>query len=394
MKNFSTSVKLCGPLCLCGETIVTKSHHTDTDNHRACTEKSKGSRVSKPLKRFVRSIIFLTLAGSLAISAQNQKPDPAKDDDVVRVETSLVILPVRVKDRQGKFLFGLAQQQFHIYEDGVEQEINYFEAPAGPNDSSGDSSTKPLTVALMLDVSDSTEFKLKQIQKTAAAFIELLRSGDRVMVIAFDKGVQVLAEATTDRNILRATIHSSRAGGGTSLYQALDLTIAKLNRLGGRKAIVLLTDGVDTSSKGITADNTIRAAEQSYVSIYPIQYHTFGDFADSPSRETYSAGEFGKTAHVTRSGEPASDAYKRATLYLRLLADKTSGHFQYADSTRNLARSFEGIAAQLREQYTLGYYPKNKTANLKPRRIKVEVAAPKVTVDTRKSYLYQPISKP
>lgn len=343
------------------------------------------------MKRLVTLFVFLTLVGPL--TAQNQKADPAKDDDVVRVETSLVILPVRVKDRQGKFLFGLTQEQFHIYEDGVEQEIKYFEAATTLTDS-GAGSTKPLNVALLLDVSDSTQFKLEQIQKTAAAFIELLRSGDRVMVIAFDKGVQVLAEATSDRNILRATIGGSRAGGGTSLYQAVDLAIAKLNRLGGRKAIVLLTDGVDTSSKGITAAGTIRAAEQSYVSIYPIQYSTYGDFGDSPTRETYSAGEFGKTAHVTRSGEPASEAYKRATLYLRLLADKTSGHFQFADSTRNLARSFEGIAAQLREQYTLGYYPKNKSGDSKPRRIKVEVAAPKVIVDTRKSYIYHPISKP
>lgn len=339
-------------------------------------------------------VFFLTLVGPLTISAQNQKPDQAKDDDVVRVDITLVVLPVRVKDRQGKFLLGLTQEQFRVYEDGVEQEIIYFEAATGPNDSGAGSALKPLTVALMLDVSDSAQFKLEQIQKTAFAFIELLRPEDRVMVIAFDKAVQVLSEATADRNILRAAVRRARAGGGTSLYQALDFTIGKLNRLGGRKAIVLLTDGVDTSSKGITADITIRAAEQSYISIYPIQYNTYGDFADSSSRETYVAGEFGRTAHVTRSGEPASEAYKRATLYLRLLADKTSGHFQYADSTRNLAQSFAGIAAQLRQQYTLGYYPKNKVGEVRSRRIKVEVSAPKVTVDTRKSYVYQPISKP
>jgi VWFA-related protein len=202
--------------------------------------------------------------------------------------------------------------------------------------------------------------------------------------------VQVLAEATADRQVLRAAIHRTKSGGGTSLYQALDLTIGKLNRLGGRKAIVLLTDGVDTSSKGVTFDATIRVAEQSYVSIYPIQYNTYSDFADSPSRETNVAGEFGRAGHVTRSGEPASEAYKRATLYLRLLADKTSGHFQFADSTKNLARSFEGIAARLRQQYTLGYYPKNRMVNSTPRKVRVEVAVPKATVETRKSYIYKP----
>jgi len=245
----------------------------------------------------------------------------------------------------------------------------------------------------MLDVSDSTEFKLKHIQSTAMAFVDLLRPGDRVIIVAFDKNVRVLAEATLDRNVLREAIKKVRPGGGTSLYEALNQTIEKLNRLGGRKVIVMLTDGVDTSSKGLTSDSTIRAAEQSYVSIYPIQYNTYGDFADNPSRETYGAGEFGKTAHTSRNGELASESYKRATLYLRLLADKTSGYFQYADNTKALARSFDRIAAQLRQQYTIGYYPKNQTADAKARRIKVEVRVPELRVETRKSYVYKPIDK-
>lgn len=81
---------------------------------------------------------------------------------------------------------------------------------------------------------------------------------------------------------------------------------------------------------------------------------------------------------------------KRATLYLRLLADKTSGYFQYADSTKKLALSFGRIAADLRQQYTIGYYPKNKSRDARPRRIRVEVAVPGVRVETRKSYIYKP----
>jgi Ca-activated chloride channel family protein len=347
----------------------------------------------KLFTRIATVSVLLPLVISVSVHAQKKKPEKppeTQEDDVVRVDTTLVVLPVRVSDRHGKFLPGLAQQQFQVYEDGIEQDIVYFEPPADGANSTIGSSLKPLTVALMLDVSDSTQFKLEQIQKTAVAFVDLLRSGDRVMVVAFDKGVQILAEPTADRNVLREAIRRARAGGGTSLYQALDLTIDKLNRLGGRKAIVLLTDGVDTSSKGITSDNTIRAAEHSYISIYPIQYQTYGDFADSPSRETSAAGEFGKIAHVTKTGEPASEAYKRATRYLRLLADKTSGHFQYSDGPKNLAGSFERIAAQLRQQYTLGYYPKNKSGTAKPRKINVTVVMPKVSVETRKSYIYKP----
>jgi Ca-activated chloride channel homolog len=339
-------------------------------------------------------LLFLSLAAQVSVSAQNQNSKPeTTGDDIIRVDTTLVTLPVRVRDRHGKFTTGLTREQFHVYEDGVEQQIAYFEAPAYANDAAAENSSKPLTVALLLDVSDSTQFKLNQIQRTASAFVDLLRPGDRVLVAAFDKRVQILTETTDDRNVLRAALSQVRSGGGTSLYQAVDSIISRLNRTGGRKAIVLLTDGVDTSSKGVTSEDTIRAAEQSYVAIYPVQYNTYGDFADNPSRETQAAGEFSQTAHMTKNGELASEAYKRATLYLRLLADKTGAYFQYADSVKNLKRSFDSIAAQLRQQYTIGYYPKNKTIDSAQRRIKVDVGLPGITVTTRKSYIYKPIIK-
>ena len=334
-------------------------------------------------------LLSVGLAAPISVCAQNpsSQVDPTADD-VIRVSTTLVTLPVRVMDRHGKLISGLRQDQFHIYEDGVEQEIAYFESPLDLNDEGAKTTIKPLTIALMLDMSDSTQFKLEQIQSTALAFVDLLRPSDRVIVVVFDKGFQFLSEATADRQVLRAAIQRVKSGGGTSLYQALDVTIEKLNRLGGRKAIVLLTDGVDTSSKGATYDSTIRAAQASDATIYPVQYNTYGDFADNPSRETYGNGNFNQTAHMTKGGELASEAYKRATLYLQLLAAKTSGHFQFADSTKNLAQSFERIATQLRQQYTLGYYPRNKAADGAQRQIKVEVGAPKVTVHTRKSYIY------
>ena len=341
----------------------------------------------KPMMRI--GILFFF---ALAVAAQDQKPsEPQQDVDVIRVSTTLVTLPVRVTDRHGKIVSDLKQEEFHVYEDGVEQQIAYFEPPTIANETGSAASPKPFTVAILLDVSDSTESKLKQIQNAANAFLDLLRPDDRVIVVAFDSSVHVLAEATNDRQVLCAAINRTRTGGGTSLYTALDLIIRnRFAHIVGRKALVLLTDGVDTSSKGVTADSTLRAAQECDVSIYPVQYNTYGDFADNSSRETYGAGDFGAIGHKTKNGESASEAYKRATLYLRLLADKTSGYFQYTDSVKNLGRSFERIADQLRQQYTIGYYPKNKTTDAKPRRIRVEVAVPKVAVDTRKSYIYKP----
>ncbi|HET6891810.1 MAG TPA: VWA domain-containing protein [Pyrinomonadaceae bacterium] len=325
--------------------------------------------------------------------AKFREQDP---QDVVRITTTLVTVPVSVKDLRGKSISDLRREDFRLYEDGVEQTIVYFEPPDAANTSTESTETS-LTIALLLDVSDSTQFKLQQIQAAANAFINQLGAGDRMLVIAFDKRVNVLTEATNDRSKLRAAIERTVTGGGTSLYDAIDITLNDhLSRISGRKAIVLLTDGVDTSSARGTYLGTVRDAHQLDAAIYPVQYHTYTDFADNPSRETSVTGEFGSVAHVTKSGEPASEAYKRATLYLKLLAERTGGRFEYTDKVKNLSKSFARIASELREQYTLGYYPKSRTTTKGEslRQIRVDVAKPQVKIDSRRSYLYKDSPRP
>ena len=346
------------------------------------------------MKLAVEAVCAITIVGFClahfappCARAQSRPSQQTTDDDVIRVTTALVTLPVKVTDRKGKVVPSLTREHFQVFEDGVQQKIAYFEPPGDQSDPAVNSSLQ-LTVALLLDISDSTQFKLQQIQTTAIAFVDLLRPADRVVVVAFDSEVRVLNQGTQDREVLRTNIHQIKAGRGTSLYQALFSTIRHLNQIPGRKAIVVLTDGVDTASKDMTWETVLREAESSHVTIYPIQYHTLGDFADSSTRETYAAGEFGRTGHVTRGGEPVSEVYRRATRYLRLLADKTSGYFQYSDKASNLARSFERLASQLRQQYTIGYYPANKTADGK-RKISVKVNRPDVKVNTRTSYTYR-----
>lgn len=335
----------------------------------------------------IKNLPALLLLFLVAFPAQSQAQQSRQpEEDVIRVDTTLVTLPVQVTNRQGKVAYGLQQGQFRVFENGVEQEIVYFEAPQVGDDAQTNS--RPLTVALMLDISDSTEFKLAKIQSAALAFVDLLRSGDRVLVVSFDSQVRVLAEATADRSVLRNAISGIKTGGGTSLYGALDEIInIRLARVAGRKAVVLLTDGVDTTSKHASFESCIRAAETSDVTIFPVQYPTYTDFSDNPQRETYASGSFAGVAHVTKNGGFASDAYKRATLFLRLLADKTAGHFEFADSAKNLAHSFESIARHLRERYVLGYYPKSKIAER--RAIQVKVLVPGTDVHTRRHYIYR-----
>jgi Ca-activated chloride channel family protein len=331
----------------------------------------------------MKRIAFACLLCSLlfaATHAQQPKPSPATtvtEDEVETVSTSLVTVPVRVSDRGGRFITDLSRANFRIFEDNVEQEISFFET-----------ADKPFTVALLLDMSDSARFKREEIQAAARAFVGNLREGDRVLVVAFDKNVSVLSGATGDRKVLFEAISRARSGGGTSLYDALDETISqRLSRIAGRKAVVILSDGVDTTSRA-SLDAAERAAESSDALVYTVQYDTIDD-ASKAQLDPVSRGEI-VTNVITSRGEPLSVAYKHATAFMRLLADRTGGRYYMADNAARLAQVFAHIAAELREQYSLGYYPKNRAGEGKRRKIRVAVDAPGAVVHARAAYVFKP----
>jgi len=315
--------------------------------------------------------LFIVLFVVVSSSGQEQNPpQQVAEDDVVRISTTLVTVPVSVMDRQGRFIPNLSKEQFHIYEDGIEQKIAYF-----------DSAEKPFTVALMLDTSDSTRFKLKDIQDAALEFVEQLRPDDRVIVAAFDKKIAMLAEATSDRRVLTTAIRRVNTGGSTGLYNAIDMIInQRLNRIRGRKAIVLFTDGVDTASQGATFEGTLRMGQELDALVYPIQYDTLEDLRKQAMEMNAQM--------VTAKGETLTVAYARAERYLRQLADKSGGRFYYAGSLKRLREVFTSIAQELREQYSLGYYPKSEGQG-DERRIKVKVALPRAVIKARRGYIYK-----
>jgi Ca-activated chloride channel family protein len=317
-------------------------------------------------------IIF---ALSTNLQAQTQtRPDKQQDDEVLRVSTNLVTVPVIVKTRQGGYIPNLRQEDFLIYEDGVAQEISHFETV-----------DKPFTVVLMLDMSDSTKIDLKNIQNAAISFLNQLRPDDSAIIAAFDRQF-IRTEVTKNRYMLSDAISHVKVGGGTALYDAIDTTINKtLKQIPGRKAIILLTDGIDTSSVRTTSESTIRSAAEQYALIYPIQWDTPDDFLSKQS----SGSGVGGVMYTTPSGEPLRKAYERGTRYLQLIARTSGGHFQYADTLENLNRSFSRIAEELRQQYGLGYYPGNQARKNGKRRIKVTVKVPDAVVHARDSYVYK-----
>ncbi len=305
-------------------------------------------------------------------AATGAAPAMGPEDEVERVETTLITVPVSVLDRTGKFITDLRREDFHIYENGVEQQLAYF-APV----------EQPFTVFLLLDVSGSTDVHLKNIQAAAIAFIDQLRPSDRVVVATFDQQVQVLNKATNDRNALREAIRQTRTGGGTRLYDTIDVLFKRvLNRIPGRKAVVLLTDGWDTGSRA-TAKTNLQAIDETDVLIYPIMYDARQHFG-------------GKTDHwseitsIVVDGRNILADMVRGEEYLGKLANKTGGQRYRADKLTDMAQSFAAIAEALRRQYSLGYYLKAAVKPGERRSIKVRIARKNVAVKTRAGYIYHP----
>src|SRR5215467_7015126 len=148
---------------------------------------------------------------------QNQTPTgPEEVDagDVIKVSTTLVTIPVSVMDRDGRYVPNLVKDDFRIWEDGVEQDVAFFQ-----------SVDKPFSVVLMLDTSPSTQFRLEDIQNAAITFVNQLRNDDKVMVVSFNDHINVLTDFTSDRNKLHRAIQRSHTSDGTRLYDAVDMVI-------------------------------------------------------------------------------------------------------------------------------------------------------------------------
>src|SRR5215204_617293 len=213
-----------------------------------------------------------------ANNPNNRAPQPQQDQtpsgpeevdagDIIKVNTTLITIPVSVMDRDGRYVPNLQKEEFRIWEDGIEQEVAFFQ-----------SVDKPFSVVLMLDTSPSTQFRLEDIQDAAIAFVNQLRPDDKVMVVSFNDDIKILSDFTTDRTKLQRAINRSKTDDGTRLYDAVDMVInQQLSRVSGRKAIVLFTDGVDTTSRRANYESNVMDAQELDALIYPVQYDTSSD---------------------------------------------------------------------------------------------------------------------
>ncbi|HET8780993.1 MAG TPA: VWA domain-containing protein [Pyrinomonadaceae bacterium] len=312
--------------------------------------------------KILQSTVLVAFMLVGVVSGQEVGPD-----DVIRVKTALVNSPVLVIGRDGKFVPNLGREDFQVFENGVKQEISYFAAV-----------DNPFTVALVIDTSRSTVFNLADIQHAALAFVDQMRPRDRAVVVSFSDDFKVITEATSDRETLRSAIASIRPGGGSRVYDAVDLLVEEMNRIEGRTALILFSDGVDNDSQTATGESTLRKVERSDTLIYPVQFSTY---------ERMKSRAPAKTDLPTEGTGFSEQDYRVAGAYLRRLADATSTGVYPAAEISDLDRAIASIVDELHNEYSIGYYPRNAGQAGEQRRVEVRVNRPQLVVRARTGYV-------
>jgi len=302
-------------------------------------------------------------------SEQKDEPD-VDENDVVRVSTSLITIPAEVMDRTGRYIGHLNKDDFRVYENGVEQELAYFA-----------SVEQPFTVALLLDVSGSTQSRLQAIRGAANTLISRLRPNDRLLLVSFDGKIHVLTEAVTLSQLRSMRLRLDAVNDGTLLYDTVGFVLnRRLAGIQGRKAIVLLTDGVDGGSKQASYKQNIRDAEESNVVIYPVRYNTLPQLPERLSRIADTKVRERVRARMIKE-------YGVGQIYLQTLAEKTGGRLYNAENLTDIPQAFAAIIEELGRQYSLGYYPLRQAQPGEKRDIKVRTSSPNLVVHARESYV-------
>jgi Ca-activated chloride channel family protein len=273
----------------------------------------------------------------------------------------VVALSVTVLDPQARLLAGLSRDHFSIFEDGVRQDIAYFET-----------SEVPLDLALLIDTSVSMESRLGFVQKAATGFVDALRDGDRAAVYAFNSYVRPLQAFTSERALVRQAIQSTTAAGGTALYNAVYVALRAFQKVAEdgrvrRRAIVVLTDGEDTASL-LTFDDLMAEAKSAGVTIYTIGLH-----GNPPG--VYAA-------------QQAKGYFSNADFAMKQLARETGAKAFFPTGLSSLAEAYAEIGRELATQYAIGYVSRNPMRNGAFRRVTVRVSDnPGAQPRTRTGYL-------
>jgi len=241
----------------------------------------------------------------------------------VEVDVDVVSVTAVVYDKGGRFVRGLGPKDIEVLEDRVPQDVSYFREAAG-----GGAERIPLSVALILDCSGSMRHNMRFLQEAALAFVNRLEEIDSALVVSFNESIKGSAEFTGDSGRLEQFVEALEAWGGTSLYDAIHYGLQRIKDQPGRKAIVVFSDGADTTSS---------MKEQEVV-----------DYARSVEATVYSIGIKGESGLLARSPRG----------FLRRIAQETGGQYYFPDKVGELLKIFAGISDELHNHYLLAYSPR------------------------------------
>ncbi|HWO00465.1 MAG TPA: VWA domain-containing protein, partial [Blastocatellia bacterium] len=304
-----------------------------------------------------------------------EKPEP----DAIHLEARLINLNVKATDRGGNSLSKLNKEDFRILEDGVDQQIFYFEPVSAP-----------INVVLLLDLSGSTRDSRTVMIETAKKFIDSLGAQDRIAVAAFTRKFILASDFTADKNQLKKSVEKmKKISGGTAFYDGMWATLDLLRRVkDSRKAIVVLTDGVDESlldsdyeRSDHSFDELLARVAEDDATIYPIYLNTEETRLMSVLKDPSTSEE--RRERVERRLKPNRMAHRQ----VEMLAEESAGKVFVAEGENELDDVYQRVAAELRLIYTLAYAPKNTAHDGKFRNISVTVKHEGAVVRTRRGYL-------
>lgn len=347
-----------------------------------------------------RYFVLLGLIAVLfSIQAYSQIAKPTPDEEVIRVDTELIDVPVVVNDKTGKPLLDLKLVNFRLLEDGEPQEITDFSA-----------TTAPFEVALLLDTSGSTRSEIDLIKRAAQVFVDSLRPGDKVAIISFGSNdgsgggsasiPNVISKLTDDRNALRSALQRITVSNGTPFYDGLikvgegifpRRTTADRNT---RRAIVALTDGVDSTSASEFEETSEILGSEGIVSYFirvdTREYFESELLGDCQSAIRFSQAQIRRYYRTvrSRSNEKAANfcqlgdferlavskaLYELADLQMNALAQTSGGRVFPLGDLSEARNAFRSVAAEIGTNYSLGYYSSNEKRDGSFRKITVEL---------------------
>jgi len=298
----------------------------------------------------------LTLA-VIVIAAAFDPPQAVRaQQPSFRSGIDVVSLNVTVADGSGRFVTNLDKDTFSVYEDGIKQQLTFFNR-----------SNLPIALSVLLDTSASMEDKLQTAQDAAIGFVKKLRSQDFGQIIDFDSRVIIAQPFTSSIPDLEQAIRKTTAGGSTSLHNAIYISLKELKKIQARsaddvrrQAIVVLSDGEDTSSL-VGFDEVLELAKRSETAIYAIGLRG-------------------------RSPDHVRGAFNEADFVLRQLSQETGGRVFFARTANELAGIYEQISNELSSQYMLGYQSRNPKRDGAWRRVVVRVSEAGATARTKQGY--------